>query len=108
MRRLGLRRADMEGRCQVRHTQYLKASGWTYCPWCAQELIIKFHCDHCGNDFMSEAAFRIHNTQLSLHKLNKCPEGEDHQVKYLPRRDVFYCVACRLERPAKHPEMEAA
>jgi hypothetical protein len=96
----------MEGSCQRRHMEYLKRSHWRYCPWCGMILQVRLHCDHCNRDFMSEAAFNVHREQVTLFASNRCPNGSNHPVRYLRRRQKMFCPACNLEYKVKREESE--
>lgn len=101
LRGTGLSRSAMEGVCKVRHSLYYKKFSYAFCPWCGEAIELKHHCDHCGRDFFSEDAYNVHLNQASLYRENRCPNGSEHQVKYMRNRDRFYCVACRFEYAPK-------
>lgn len=103
----GLRRAAMEGVCQSRHMNFFN-NGYTYCPFCAVELVIRKECDHCGRVFLSEKAYEAHVTGIELYRDNPCPNQEensrdsnDHPIRFLKNRNTFFCPGCDLEYPAK-------
>lgn len=89
----------MEGVCHLKHAQFLRQYHYRYCPFCGMVLQIKHHCEHCGNDFLSEAAFKMHLFGLQLYKDNPCPwQGkEHHSVQYFKRRGKMYCPICKKE-----------
>lgn len=105
----GLARARMEGRCVNEHVRYLKSRGWAYCPWCSAELVIRITCEQCGHDYMSEAAYNAHRLDSHLYKTNPCPNQltGGHAVKYLARRNAFYCQECCIEYPSKDKQPAA-
>lgn len=111
-RKMGLRRAQMDGGvCRAQHAQYRAKLGFVYCPWCAEELTIKHHCEHCNRDFVSDESYVMHRQYLEFYKNNPCPNwslGERvHPSKWLKNRQRFYCPICRIEY-AQQDTKEAA
>ena len=98
----------MEGVCLSYHSVMRSKHGWQFCPWCGIELTIKHHCDHCGRDFISEAAYHTHIGGWKLLVKNPCPNEKKgqrtHPVQHLKYRNRMYCPSCRIEYPIKVPK----
>lgn len=91
----------MEGRCQLNHAHYLRALGYVYCPFCGVEIVIKFSCDHCDRNFLTEEAYLTHRSDFEFYVKNRCPGGSGHSIRFQKRRGTFYCPNCRIEYKPK-------
>lgn len=94
-----VRRASMEGRCANRHAGYTFRQGYVYCPWCGIELRYEMHCDKCGKDFNSVAAYAAHLDEEFTSRNVRCPVGGGHTVHLRKHRGTIFCDYCQREYP---------
>lgn len=96
---IAVRRASMEGRCANRHSGYAFNQGYVYCPWCGLELRFELHCDKCGKNFNSVAAYAAHLDEEFISARPLCPVSSSHTVHLRRHRGVIFCDYCQKEYP---------
>jgi len=97
----------VDGSCQLRHSQYLERNGFKYCPWCATLLKVLVVCEHCGQKFLSEAAYAAHKKGATFLKANPCPDCGQTKNKYLKTRGRMFCIPCQREYPLRETARDA-